>query len=48
MELQDLQYRDFVSKLTPSVDKEKIIGVRVPQLRLLAKEIANREYKDFF
>lgn len=48
MELQDLQYRDFVSKLTPSVDKEKIIGVRVPQLRVFAKAFANTEDKNLF
>ena len=31
--LQDLEYRDFNSKLTPSVDKETVIGVRFPALR---------------
>ncbi len=42
-EMQDLQYRDFHSKLMPTVDKDKIIGVRVPQLRKYAKEIAKDE-----
>ena len=37
-ELQDLAYRDFHSKLMPTVPKEKIIGVRVPELRKYAKE----------
>ncbi len=37
-ELQDLAYRDFHSKLMPTVPKEKIIGVRVPELRKFAKE----------
>lgn len=37
--LQDGQYRDFHSALMPTVDKEKIIGVRVPELRKLAKEL---------
>ena len=32
-EMQDLKYRDFHSKLMPTVDKEKVIGVRTPQLR---------------
>ena len=32
-EMQDLKYRDFHSKLMPTVDKEKVIGVRIPQLR---------------
>ena len=39
-ELQDLKYRDFHSKLLPGIDKEKIIGIRSPQLRKFAKEFA--------
>lgn len=42
-ELQDFSYRDFHSKLMPTVPKEKIIGVRVPQLRKLAKEFGKTE-----
>ena len=38
--LQDLSYRDFQSKLMPTVDKEKVIGVRTPALRKFAKELA--------
>ena len=37
--LQDTEYRDFHSALMPTVNKEKIIGVRVPELRKLAKEL---------
>ena len=37
--LQDLQYRDFHRRLVPNVDAERIIGVRMPQLRRLAKEV---------
>lgn len=37
-EMQDLKYRDFHSKLMPTVEKVKIIGVRTPQLRKFAKE----------
>ena len=40
--LQDKEYRDFTAKLIPNVDKEKIIGIRVPILRKFAKEF----YKD--
>ena len=29
-ELQDIKYRDFHAKLMPTVNKEKIIGVRIP------------------
>jgi len=47
-EMQDLQYRDFNSKLIPSVDKNKIIGVRTPELRKLAKETALRKDTDAF
>ena len=36
MELQDLKYRDFHSKLMPGIDKELVIGVRTPQLRKAA------------
>lgn len=38
-ELQDQKYGDFQSKLSPNLKRETIIGVRVPELRKLAKEI---------
>jgi 3-methyladenine DNA glycosylase AlkD len=38
--LQDLKYRDFQRKLIPTVDPDTVIGVRTPQLRALAKELA--------
>ena len=38
--LQDLKYRDFQRKLIPTVDSDTVIGVRTPQLRALAKELA--------
>lgn len=41
--LQDLKYKDFHSKLMPTIDKEKIIGVRTPVLRKYAKEITGSE-----
>ncbi len=37
-ELRDPGYREFHSRLMPTIDKETIIGVRTPQLRKLAKE----------
>ena len=37
-EMQDLQYKGFHSKLMPTVNSDKIIGVRVPVLRKFAKE----------
>ena len=42
-ENQDLKYRDFHSKLMPTVEKEKIIGVRIPILRSLAKDLYKNE-----
>ena len=39
--MQDLQYRDFHSRLMPTVKKEKVIGVRTPQLRKYANVFAN-------
>lgn len=41
-ELQDLKYRDFHAKLMPTVNKEKIIGVRTPALRVFAKKYGKR------
>lgn len=37
--IQDLKYKNFTEKLIPDITKESIIGVRVPELRKLAKEI---------
>lgn len=42
-ELQDLKYREFNSKLLPTVDKANIIGVRTPAIRALAKELFGTE-----
>ncbi len=41
--MQDTAYRDFNSKLIPTVDKESMIGVRTPELRKYAKQLAKRE-----
>ena len=38
LELQDLGYRDFHSKLVPNISKETIIGIRTPVLRKFVKE----------
>ena len=38
--LQDVKYRDFQKKLIPTVDPESVIGVRTPELRKLAKQLA--------
>lgn len=46
--MQDLSYKEFHSKLMPTVNSDKIIGVRTPELRKLAKAFAkSKESKDF-
>lgn len=37
--LRDEAYRDFQAKLIPNIDQDSIIGVRTPELRMLAREI---------
>lgn len=37
--LQDLKYRDFHGGLMPTVERDRIIGVRMPALRALVKEL---------
>jgi len=41
--MQDVAYRDFNSKLIPTVDKSLFIGVRTPELRKYAKQLTKRE-----
>ena len=46
--LQDKKYMKFLSKLTPNVSEDTIIGVRIPEIRKLAKKLVkNDEYEDF-
>jgi hypothetical protein len=47
-ELQDLKYRDFHAKLIPTMEKEKIIGVRTPALRGFAKKFGKTEESKLF
>ncbi len=42
-ELRDTGYRDFQARLIPTADPDSVIGVRTPELRRLAKELAKRE-----
>ena len=44
--MQDVRYRDFQSKLIPTVDTDKIIGVRTPDLRKLAKKLIREADKE--
>ena len=46
--MQDMDYRDFNSKLIPTVDKESMIGIRTPELRKYAKQLGkSSEIKEF-
>lgn len=48
LELSDEKNADFSAKLTPGIDREKFLGVRIPASRKLAKEIIKEnEHKDF-
>ena len=39
VEHQDIEYREFQSRLVPNIDKNTIIGVRTPQMKGIAKEV---------
>ena len=41
--LQDVKYRDFQSRLIPTVNPDAVIGVRTPELRKYAKTLAKTE-----
>lgn len=45
--LQDKKYREFHSKLIPTIDKQTIIGVRVPVLRKFAQELDEKTAATF-
>lgn len=44
-ELQDLKYRNFHRSLCPEIDN--IIGVQIPKIRKLTKEIIKQDYYDY-
>lgn len=46
--LQDTGYRDFHARLIPTVPKDRIIGVRTPALRKLAKSFAKTPEAESF
>ena len=41
--LRDEKYADFQRKLTPTLPRERFVGVRTPELKKLAKELRKRE-----
>ena len=44
----DEQYRDFQSKLVPNIPKERILGVRTPDMRRIAREMRGTEEAEAF
>lgn len=46
--MQDSAYLDFHSRLIPEIDKERIIGMRTPDVRKLAKQLyGTKEAEEF-
>ena len=45
---QDIKYRDFQAPLFPNLDKSKMIGVRTPELKKLAKELYGKDIANKF
>ncbi len=48
LELQDKEYLDFNSKLIPNIDKDTMVGIRMPALRKFEKMFRNtQESREF-
>lgn len=47
-EMQDEVYRQFQVKLIPGINPDRVIGIRIPQLRKLAKALAKEPDIDEF
>lgn len=43
LSLQDIGYREMLLRIIPNIESKKIFGVRTPELRRLAKEMAAEE-----
>ena len=48
LSLADEKYKDFQSALMPTVEKNKVIGVRTPLIKKLAKELKNTSLAEEF
>ena len=46
-ELADPKYRSFQAKLVPTVAEDSVLGVRIPDIRRLAKELDHSERAEF-
>ena len=47
-ELRDEEYGDFMSSLLPGIPRETILGVRIPELRKLARSLKKETCSDLF
>ena len=48
IEEKDDAYKKFQARLVPNIPSETILGVRTPQMRKIAKEVFESEYRDTF
>ncbi len=48
LSLSDDKYRRFQSALIPTLDESRVVGVRIPDIRRLAKEIDSADERDAF
>lgn len=48
LDMQEVTYGDFAAKLLPTVARERVIGVRLPLVRKLAKQIKGTEQAEAF
>ncbi len=46
--LQEIPYRDFQRKLIPTVEPDRILGIRTPLLRRYARELAGHREAELF
>lgn len=44
----DSKYKEFHKKLIPNVDENKIIGVRIPDLRKIGKKLENNDFDWYY
>lgn len=38
-EMQDLEYKEFHCRLMPNIEKQRVIGIRIPELRKFSRKI---------
>ncbi|MBQ8682849.1 MAG: DNA alkylation repair protein [Selenomonadales bacterium] len=47
LSLKEDEYQKFSSSLLPNVDQDRILGVRIPKLRTIARKIARGDYRSY-